>query len=131
MSSNGGDSELEADLWLSDPYIEMISDVVSRGDDKRPRSSLSPLNSMLVDGLENMRSLNANLERDVPLNVAEEGTGPMENKPMSPVSVVVFSMLSRGPGDRSSDVFSLTLRRGRVNGGRVDAVQSWGDAHAL
>jgi hypothetical protein len=37
----------------------------------------------------------------------------MEKMPMSPVSVVVFSILSNGPGDGSNVVFSLTLLSGR------------------
>ena len=108
----------------------MISEAVSREDVKRLRSSLSPVNPMLVDGLESRGSLNDDPERDVPLDVADEITGPMENKPMPPVSVVVFSMLSRGPGDARSGVFWLTLRSGRVNSGRVDVIWSWGE-HAL
>jgi hypothetical protein len=35
---------------------------------------------------------------------------------MSPVSVVVLSMLSKGPGDARSEEFLFRLRRGREKG---------------
>jgi hypothetical protein len=41
--------------------------------------------------------------------------------PMSPVSVVVFSMLSSGPGDWRKAMFSLTLLSGRRNDGSDEA----------
>lgn len=45
--------------------------------------------------------------------------GLMVNMPMSPVSVVVLSMLSRGPGDGNKLLaFSLTLFRARRDGVR-------------
>lgn len=43
---------------------------------------------------------------------AEEEFGLIEKMPMSPVSVVVFSMLSKGPGERKRAEFWLTLRNG-------------------
>ena len=43
-----------------------------------------------------------------------EDTGRMEKKPMSPVSVVVFNMLSRGPGEGKIAAFSLIPLSGRM-----------------
>ena len=40
-------------------------------------------------------------------------TGLIENKPISPVSVVVLSILSSGPGDGKMPAFPLRLRNGR------------------
>jgi hypothetical protein len=37
------------------------------------------------------------------------GTGEMEKIPISPVSVVVFNMLSKGPGEGSKAAFSFAL----------------------
>ena len=42
--------------------------------------------------------------------------GLMLKIPISPVSVVVFNMLSNAPGDGNMEEFSLTLRRGLCNG---------------
>lgn len=53
--------------------------------------------------------------------VVEERTGPIENKPMSPVSIVVFSMLYTGPGEVRRENFSFTLQsvRTKERGGIV------------
>lgn len=41
-----------------------------------------------------------------------ETFAPMVNKPISPVSVVVLSMLSRAPGDLNRVALLLTVRSG-------------------
>jgi hypothetical protein len=58
ISSKGGERVLEADLWLSEPYMEMISEVVSRWNGRRLRSSRcsEPLTPLLFGSLEKLGS---------------------------------------------------------------------------
>lgn len=126
--------ELEADLWLSDPYIEIISEVVSRYDGRRLRSSggSGTLDPLRAGGLGKTGSPKPGLTRKGPWYVAEGRIGRMEKGPISPVSVVVLSMLSRGPGDTRREEFSFTLRRGREKGVlREGAVRAWAPALAV
>lgn len=52
----------------------------------------------------------------VSLRCGDGGTGLMLKIPMSPVSVVVFSILSNAPGEGNKTEFSFTLRRGLCSG---------------
>jgi hypothetical protein len=120
-SSKGGVRVLEADLWLSEPYMEMISEVVSRWDEGRLLSSrgAEPLAPLLLGSLERLGSLRPVRTREGLLYVAGGRIGGrrgwMEKGPMSPVSVVVLSMLSSGPGDARSEEL-LWLWSSRENG---------------
>lgn len=118
------------DGWLSEPYMEMISEVVSRYDGKRRLSSrgMKPSEEPSVRcGRRKARwPRRPGLGLSVPSDTVDDVTGLMEKRPISPVSVVVFSMLSNGPGEGRSAAFSFTLRRGRANVGWAEGTRGSG-----
>jgi hypothetical protein len=124
-SSIEGARVLVTELWLLDPYMDMISDAVSRDD-----GSLLPPLCLALSSTEGRGGGKCWL-RDWPRGwpvipkaplppgdrpKLDPGTGLMLKRPISPVSVVVFSILSKAPGDGNKAEFSLTLRRGLWRG---------------
>lgn len=98
-------------LWLSEPYIEIISEVLSRYEGSRLRSScadgLSLEREMGRCGWRKSPRLARGCKAVVGLPVL------MEKRPMLPVSVVFLSMPSaEAAGSRKVCPCSLILRRG-------------------
>lgn len=86
---------------LSNSSREIISDVLSRYEGSDLLSSMRPSASTLltVEGAVMAGSPQVDLSLLGTKEALIELTGLMENKPMSPVSVVFLSMLSKGAGD--------------------------------
>lgn len=96
--------------------MEMISDVVSRYDGRRFRSSRIIRESTIPRTLvvsKPSASTSPGRAGGSWWKAEAAEMGRMVKRPMSPVSVVVLSMLSNGPGDSRMAAFSLTLLRGR------------------
>lgn len=110
-----GENELEKEVGgPSEPYMEMISELVSLSElfHRRPAPEMV---RWLARDSDLKIVLTSSPVRDLAhwCVVAAGAIGLMLKMPMSPVSVVVLSMLSRGPGDGSKLAFSLTLLNGR------------------
>jgi hypothetical protein len=114
LSPNEREKEPGIVLWPFEPYKEMVSEVVSQYDGNALRSSCDNLRpvAFVLMVLVGALAPDVNFGRRGARARLEEFECLMGNTPKSPVSMVVLSMLSNGPGEASKAFVSSSLRVG-------------------